>query len=176
MSTASFRAIELDDIQLIRYWRNLDHVRRRMVMTNYIERDGQRKWFDSLNNDLVRYFIFSLGSKDIGCVNLTKINVIEKTFEGGVFCGDASYFNHWVNTWACVKLYNFAFFDLNLEKSFATILKDNKPALSLNKSLGYKFIEDIEQNIGRFILTRAEYVLASEKIQRYLRDFAKQSI
>ena len=176
MSTASLRAIELDDIQLLRYWRNLDHVRRRMVMTNYIERDGQRKWFDSLNNDLVRYFIFSLDAKDIGCVNLTKINFIEKTFEGGVFCGDANYLNHWVNVWACVKLYNFAFFELNLEKSFATILKDNKTALSLNKSLGYKFIEDVEQNIGRFVLTRAEYVLASEKIQRYLRDFAKQSM
>jgi RimJ/RimL family protein N-acetyltransferase len=174
MSKASLRIIELDDIQLLRYWRNLDHMRRHMVTTNYIERDGQRKWFDSLNNDLVRYFIYSLDSKDIGSVNLTKINFIEKTFEGGIFCGDASYLNHWINIWACVRLYNYAFFDLNLEKSYATIMKDNKPALSLNKSLGYKFIEDTEKNIGRFVLTRNEYVLASEKIQRYLRDFAKQ--
>jgi RimJ/RimL family protein N-acetyltransferase len=176
MPIASLRIIELDDIQLLRYWRNLDHVRLRMVMTNYIERDGQRKWFESLNNNLVRYFFFSLDSKDLGCVYLTKINFTEKTFEGGVFCGDTSYLNHWINIWACVKLYNYAFFDLNLETSFATILKDNKPALSLNKSLGYKFVEDAGQNISRFILTRSEYILASEKIQRYLRDFAKQSI
>lgn len=176
MSKASLRIIEVDDIQLLRYWRNLDHVRRRMVMTNYIERDMQRKWFEGLNNDQVRYFIFSLDSKDIGCVNLTKINFREKTFEGGIFCGDASYLNHWVNIWACVKLYNFAFFDLGLDKSYANILKDNNPALSLNKSLGYKFIEDGEQNIGRFVLTSNDYVLASDKIQRYLRDFAKQSL
>jgi UDP-4-amino-4,6-dideoxy-N-acetyl-beta-L-altrosamine N-acetyltransferase len=176
MSKASLRMIELDDIQLLRYWRNLDHVRNRMVMTNFIERDGQRKWFEGLNNDLVRYFIFSLDSKDIGCVNLTKINYVEKTFEGGVFCGDSSYLNHWVNIWACVSLYNYAFFELGLEKSYATILKDNRPALSLNKSLGYKFIEDAEQNIGRFVLTRNDYVSASEKIQRYLTDFAKQVI
>jgi RimJ/RimL family protein N-acetyltransferase len=176
MLRASLRAIELDDIQLLRYWRNLDHVRHRMVMTNYIEKDGQRKWFDSLDNDLVRYFIFSLGAKDIGCANLTKINLPEKTFEGGIFCGDANYLNHWVNIWACVRIYNYAFFDLNLETSYATILKDNMPALSLNKSLGYKFVEDSDQNIARFVLTRANYVVASEKIQRYLINFAKQSI
>jgi len=176
LSKASLRTIELDDIQLLRYWRNLDHVKNRMVMTNYIERDGQRKWFEAFNYDLVRYYIFSLDSKDVGCVNLTKINFIEKTFEGGIFCGDANYLKHWINIWACVKLYNHAFFDLNLETSFATILKDNKAALNLNKSLGYKFVNGIDQNIGRFILTRSTYVEASEKIQRYLRDFAKQSL
>ena len=176
MSKASLRIIEFDDIQLLRYWRNLDHVRRRMAMTNNIERNEQRKLFESLNNNLVHHFIFSLDSKDIGCVNLSKINFTEKIFEAGVFCGDTSYLNHWINIWACIKLYNYAFFDINLETSFATILKDNKPALSLNKSLGYKFVEDVDQNISRFILTRSEYILASEKIQRYLRDFTKQSI
>jgi len=176
MSKASLRTIELDDIQLLRFWRNLDHVRSRMVMTNCIERDGQRKWFDGLDPKLVRYFIFSLDSKDVGCVNLTKINFEEKTFEGGIFCGDAVFLNHWINIWACIKIYNYAFYDLKLETSFATILMDNKPALSLNKSLGYKFIEDTEQNIGRFELTRKDYLIASDKIQRYLRDFAKQSL
>lgn len=176
ISEASLRTIELDDIQLLRYWRNLDHVRHRMVMTNYIERDRQRKWFESLSNELDRYFIFSLDAKDIGCVTLTKINFAEKIFEGGIYCGDKNFLNHWVNIWACVKLYNYAFFDLKLETAYATILKDNKTALSLNKSIGYKFVEDADQNIGRFKLTRSEYVVASDKIKRYLRDFVRQSI
>lgn len=176
MATASLRAIEYDDIQLVRYWRNLDHVRDRMVMTNYIERDGQRKWFDGLNHDSVRYYIFSLDMRDVGCANLTNINRTEKTFEGGIFCGDTSFLNHWVNIWACIKIYNYAFFELNLETSFAKILKDNTPALNLNQSLGYKFIEDSGHNVGRFVLTRNDYVQSSEKIQRYLRDFAKQTL
>lgn len=138
-----------------------------MVAANYIDKDEQRKWFDSLDDNLVRYFIFSFDAKDVGSANITKINISEKTFEGGVFCGDSNYISHWVNIWACVKMYNYAFFDLKLETSYATILKNNKPALSLNKALGYEFIENTDQNIGRFILTRAKYVIASEKIQRY---------
>lgn len=176
MSKASLRTVEYDDIQLLRYWRNLDHVRSRMVMTNYIERDGQRRWFEGLNVDSVRYYIFSLDMKDVGCVNLNKINVTERTFEGGIFCGDITFLNHWINVWAAIKIYNYAFFELNLDTSFATILKDNAPALKLNESLGYKFIEDINQNTGRFILTRQDYVKSSEKIQRYLRDFVKQTL
>ena len=176
MAEATLRSIELDDIQLLRYWRNLDHVRSRMVMTNQITRDGQRKWFESLSPDLAHYYIFSLDHRDVGCVNLTKINYDKKTFEGGVFCGDSDFLNHWINIWACVKIYNRAFFELDMERSFATILKNNKPALSLNQSLGYEFVEDTEENIGRFVLTRDAYIRASEKVQRYLRSFAKQSL
>tara|TARA_B110000977_G_C11048153_1_gene481347 strand:- start:581 stop:1126 length:546 start_codon:yes stop_codon:yes gene_type:complete len=176
MMTASMRAIDFDDTQLLRYWRNLDHVRQRMVMKNHIERDGQRKWFAHLNNETVKYFIFSLGMKDIGCANLTKINIEEKTFEGGVFCGDAHYLNHWINIWACMKIYDQAFFELKLDTSYATILTDNKAALSLNKSLGYTFVKYADENIGRFILTRTQYMTHSEKIRRYLNNFARQLI
>jgi RimJ/RimL family protein N-acetyltransferase len=173
---ASLRSIELDDIQLLRYWRNLDHVRSRMVIKNHIERSDQRKWFDGLNQSLARYFIFSLDSRDVGCVNLTNIDIREKKFEGGIFCGDVDFLNHWINVWACISIYNYAFFDLKLETSSATILKDNEPALSLNKSLGYKFTGDVGTNVSRFELRRKDYVIASEKIQRYLRDFAKQPL
>lgn len=176
ISAASIRAIDSDDIQLLRYWRNLDHVRQRMVIKKYIERDGQRQWFKQLNNDSVKYFIFSLGMKDVGCANLTKINTDEKTFEGGIFCGDVNYLKHWINIWACMKIYDYAFFELKLDTSYATILNDNKAALSLNRSLGYTFVEFTEENVGRFMLTRTQYKTHSEKIRRYLKDFAKQSI
>lgn len=174
--TASLREIELDDIQLLRYWRNLDHVRSRMVQRNYIERDGQRKWFSNLDQVSVRYFIFSLQSRDVGCVNLTKLNFEDKSFEGGIFCGDTCFLTHWINIWACVKMYDYAFNELDLDVSYATILNDNKPALNLNKSLGYKFIEQIDTNFARFMLTRSDFDTASVRIRRYLSSFAKQQL
>jgi len=173
---AKIRPIEFDDIQLLRYWRNLDHVRRRMVLTHSIARDEQRKWFEELNPETTKYFIYSLDSRDIGSVSLTKIDLAEKTFEGGVFCGDTNFLSNWINIWACVKIYNMAFFELKLETSYATILKNNAAALSLNKALGYSFVEDQDANIGRFILTKQAFVKNSENIQRYLRNFAQQDL
>jgi len=174
MSNAKARELDFDDIQLIRYWRNLDHVRNRMVLTNFIERDGQRDWFEKLNVDTAKYFIYSLGPKDIGSFNFVKIDRNEQSFVGGIFCGDTNFLGHWINIWACVQMYNMAFLDLNLTTSYATILKDNTAALSLNKALGYKFIEDQDNNIGRFILTKDDFLKSSIKIQRFLKQFVQQ--
>lgn len=173
---ASLRAVEYDDIQLLRYWRNLGHVQDRMVLKSDIDRDEQRRWFESLSLGAVHYCIFSLDSKDIGCVYLTRIDHSKKTCEGGIFCGDTDFLKHWVNIWACIKIYNYAFFELDLVTSFATILRENQPALNLNRSLGYESLEDSDENIGRFVLTRDSFVKSSEKIQRFLREFVKQSL
>lgn len=173
---ASIRCVELDDIQLLRYWRNLDQIRQKMVFTDCLDRMTQRKWFKKLNNEKERYFIYSIGMRDIGCVNLGKIDFSSKTFEGGIFCGDLSYSNHWINVWACITLYNYAFNDLGFSTAYATILTDNKPALRLNKSLGYKFVKHSDEGVGRFILERSQYLVNSQKIMKYLRVFAKQDI
>lgn len=175
-ASATMRLIEFDDLQLVRYWRNLDHVRKRMVMKNLIGRDGQREWYDGIDSDTDHYFIYSLGTRDIGCVNLKSISVDERTFEGGIFCGDAQYLSHWVNIWACLRMYDYGFFELNLDTSYATILADNKAALNLNKSLGYEFIEHADVNVGRYALSRRQYEGNSERIRRYLHSFVQQSI
>ena len=77
MNYANIRAIEFDDIQLLRYWRNLDHVRARMEMTNSIEVEEQRRWFERINADTSKHFIYSLGVRDIGSININNINYDE---------------------------------------------------------------------------------------------------
>ncbi len=176
MATADFRLLEYDDIQLVRFWRNLDHVRSQMVITHLIKRNDQRKWFEEINSDTNKYFIYTLDEKDVGCATITKIDQNKKTFEGGIFCGDASFLGHWVNIWACVKIYNFAFTNLSLNTSFATVLKKNKTALDLNQSLGYVFDEDQGENIVRLSLNRERYFMATDNMQRYLRDFVRQRV
>ena len=94
MPAANLRPLAFDDIQLLRYWRNLDHVRQRMVFQEIIGRDQQREWFNELNNGKVNYFIYSLDDKDIGSVHLTTLDSHEKTFEAGIFCGDQNFLRH----------------------------------------------------------------------------------
>ncbi len=174
--TPSLRSLEFDDIQLIRFWRNLDHIRLKMVQTHVIDRDGQIKWFKEINSDFNKYFVYSFGSKDVGVVSLTKINQDKKSFEAGIFCGDVSFLEHWINLWACLKIYDYAFNELELNTSFATILKDNNPALSLNLSLGYLFLSDDKEGVSRYILNRESYTSNSEKIRVYLNNFLTQNI
>lgn len=174
-SQAAIRKLEWDDIQLLRFWRNSDSIRSNMIMTDQIERCTQRKWFKNLDKKRVSYFIYSLGARDVGCVNLTNINIEKKTFEGGIFCGDLNYHGHWINVWACIQLYNYAFHDLKLDMSYATILMTNRSALSLNKSLGYELIAQ-NDNVGRFVLDRSKYTSNAERLARYLARFVLQPV
>jgi RimJ/RimL family protein N-acetyltransferase len=113
-----------------------------MEKAKYIEINEQRSWFDRLNPETTKHFIYSLGVRDIGSININNINYNNKSFIGGILCGDSSFLNHWINVWACIKIYNHAFNELELNVAFASIKKDNKVAINLNKSLGYTFLED----------------------------------
>jgi RimJ/RimL family protein N-acetyltransferase len=174
MYRPGLRRIDLSDIQLVRYWRNLDHVRLRMVHTGIIEKDDQKKWFMEMDFSSNYYFIYSLDFKDIGIVSITKINHEDRSFECGIFCGDELYLKHWINLWACLKIYSFAFDQLSLDTSYATILKNNDSALRLNKAIGYVFIEDQDENVGRFILTRENYLINSKSINKYINYFLNE--
>lgn len=174
MSTASMRRIEFDDIQLLRYWRNLDHVKAFMASSNLIERGGQRIWFERLNPQVTQHFIYSSGVKDVGSVNLSKIDHESKTFEAGVYCGDKDFIGHWINVWACIQIYKYAFVELGLETSNAIILNNNSAALSLNRAIGYRFTEAQDDEIGRYVLTQGMFLSRAERFERYLSQYVKQ--
>ena len=175
MNKAQVRIIEPDDIQLLRYWRNKEHVRKQLLTTNFIDRDGQRAWFEQLDKETQQYFIFSIGSQDIGVTSLSNINHDDKSFEAGVFCGDQNFLSHWINVWACIKLYDFAFDELGLKVSYAEILNKNTMALNLNKSLGYEYFGNVNQSANRYFLNQNSYIEKSAKIKRYLEKFVGQS-
>ena len=72
MISAELRAITVEDIQLLRYWRNLDHVRSQMINGDLIGKENQKKWFNDLDKNNTKYFIYSLNKKDVGNVNISR--------------------------------------------------------------------------------------------------------
>ncbi|MFM7472319.1 MAG: hypothetical protein ACKO00_00160 [Crocinitomicaceae bacterium] len=44
------RRLQLEDIELIRKWRNEAHVAQQMIYREYITTEMQLKWFNSINN------------------------------------------------------------------------------------------------------------------------------
>lgn len=170
MISAKLRLIEKDDIQLLRFWRNLDHIKNQMVNSDIICYQDQKKWFNNLDDKHSKYFIYSFNEKDVGNVKISKIDYKMKTFEAGILCGDISFLDHWINIWACIKIYDYAFNDLKLLKSYAIIKKNNFGALRLNKSLGYVFIKELDNNLEYLSLEKDSYMKASHKIKKYLKN------
>lgn len=169
MQKLEFRIAENDDLQLIRFWRNSDHVRNNMVFRGLVARDEQRIWFSSLQSDISRYYIYGLGNHDVGVVSMTNISREQKSFEAGIFCGDINYIGHWINVWAYVHLYDIAFEELGLFVSFATILNKNDSAISLNKGLGYVLDKKLSEEADRYKLEKNIYEIKVATLRRYLK-------
>ncbi len=170
MADLRFREINSDDLQLLRCWRNLSHVREGMATQNLITVEGQRRWFEALDATTNRHFIYGLGEHDIGSANIARIDASRGTFEAGIYCGNYSFLKHWVNICACLYIYDFAFDSLQLSHANAIILDNNSSALSLNKTIGYRRISKCDKGISSYALNRDDYYSRRKNIRRYLQS------
>ena len=166
----SFRKVEIDDIQLLRYWRNDEKIREMMINHSSISRDCQRVWFESISCKKVQHFIFSFGDEDVGSFSINVINPIDQIFEAGLLCGNQKFSGHWVNIWATIKIYELAFFEYDMKTAIARILNVNKKAISLNEKIGYEPSSDRNSEYCKYVLSRDNFSSSVGKIKRML-DF-----
>lgn len=143
---------------LLRKWRNAEHVRKTMIHQNIISEEEHEKWFNALNPDKNFYFIFSSSKNKIGVINLKDINDKEKTAEAGIFIGNAQFLNTPEPLYAVMAMMDFAFLYLNMNVLFASIKSNNINAIQFNKALGYTLISyDDMKEIEKYSVTKNNY-------------------
>ncbi len=159
----NFRKIEsLQDIEKLRVFRNLSHVRTQMFFQNEISQSSHIDWFNSLNKSKNIYFIYSDQWADIGIVNIKDINLLLGTGEAGIFVGNEKYLNSHLNIGALLFLYNYAFYTVRLDRLHAHILPTNNKAIRMNMSLGFKLINS-DENL--YMLDKSSYLLSKQKFE-----------
>ena len=126
-----------NDIELVRYWRNLDRVRFNMKFQDIITAEMQSNWFSNLDNVCNYYFIIKENDSKIGVVNLKDIDWNKKEAEAGIFIGDDQYLNTLTPILATISLMEFAFENLKLNSLRAKISSSNVKAILFNESIGY---------------------------------------
>lgn len=168
MPKLTIQPLDENNLELVRHWRNLDHVRTRMATQNRISQDEQRAWFSRINKKQAKHYIYSLGDIDIGSANISAISTKNGTFEAGIYCGNSKYLGHWVNIAASLFIYDKAFFEFGLTQSTAIVLDDNRAALNLNKNLGYVSCGRHSDHIGKYILTKDIYEVKSQGIRKVI--------
>lgn len=126
-----------EDIELVRCWRNSDHVRCNMKFQDIISAEMQLNWFENLNDNCNYYFVIKENGKKIGVVNLKDIDWEKKEAEAGIFIGEENYLNTLTPILATISVMEFAFEKLKLTSLKAKIASGNLKATLFNKSIGY---------------------------------------
>lgn len=188
------RSVIKSDIEMLRQWRNKDHIRSMMKSTSYITKEQQQVWFDSLEDAThVRHFLISYKEQAVGSATLTGTSFVSgftddlenaREIETGLYIGHESYRNNILAFAPSLLTCDYCFDELQVEQLVATVNSSNKQALSYNEKLGYKevsrfFTEVAEQTSSSdikasrqewisFTLQRKDYIEATKQVRNLL--------
>lgn len=168
----ALKRITQNDIELIREWRNLEHVRKFMEYRDYITAEMQAGWFESVNNKNNLYFLIHNEGGKKGVINAKNIDWEKKTFEVGLFMGYEKETISVTPILATLCFFDAFILKLHFQKIFMKIHTDNLKAVHFDLSLGCK-IKDNESSgeFNHYQLGYSDYLEKSaglrEKAKKY---------
>lgn len=154
-----YKRINIDDIEMLRYWRNQHYIRSKMQYKEYITPNMQIKWFESINNKFNYYFIIEHQQKKIGLINCKDANPDTGIAEGGIFIWDKNYWGTSIPALASLTMLQ-AVFDVfqSGEASIAKVSCDNETAINFNLKLGYQITgKTPDEKYFEFFLSKDRY-------------------
>lgn len=161
---SQLRPMKIDDLELIRAWRNHDNVRKFMFSQRVINSDAHQKWFKKANNDsLHKLFIFEDHADPIGFTQLkTKDN---RLYEWGFYTSPDA--EKGSGTRMLKLVIQQAFHELRATKLYGEVLGFNRASIKLHEKLGFTqegvlrehvFLNQAYQDVYCFGLLQSEIV------------------
>lgn len=161
----TLKRITIDDIEIIRQWRNSDEIQRNMHFRKYITKRMQKKWFHSIDNINNFYYLIEYKGEKIGLFNEKNIDWENKTSETGLFIANINYINTQIPILASLCLSEIGFYIIQGEKSYIRILKNNLQAIEYSLSFGYELCENQQsENLQLYELTRQNFEEKGKKL------------
>lgn len=139
------RAVEKEDLKLLRDWRNISNFRRNFREVRELSLTDQESWFDHLQKTKHINYMFTIvdldTQKPIGAAGLLYINWIIRSADFSFYIGkDEVYIdNKGVAEEATQLLINYGFNNLNLHKIWMELYEFDKAKLDFfMKKFGFK--------------------------------------
>lgn len=132
-----------NDIEQMRIWRNLPHIRKNFIYNGIIDVEGQKKWFEKhkvMDND----FVFMIKEKTylnrkIGTISIYNFSEDGKVAEfGRFFIGDNDAHGKGYGVLAANLACDIAFNKMLIEKLELEVFEDNGPACHIYQKIGFK--------------------------------------
>ena len=162
------KRLQLNDIELVRYWRNQSDIANYMEYRTYITPQSQINWFKKINNPYNYYFIIEYENKKVGLINSKDYNPNKGFAEGGIFIWDKNYIDSFVAIYSTLCLLNFVFFELKADTvSMIRILSTNQKAINYNKMIGYKLLPNQDNELNQlYELQIEDYISHGSKFNK----------
>lgn len=156
------------DLEMMRHWRNADHVNREMEFREIIDSESQQRWFNELDKKTNFYFRLDVDDEPTGILNLKNIDWINKTAEAGVFIGNELNLGTISPVLAVMIMMDFAFEILGIKQLHAKVADSNANAIEFNRQLGYQPAKKLNPGFSEYCCNRESFYHASPSVTTML--------
>ncbi len=140
------RSIKQTDLELIRSWRNADHVQEAMFYQDEISEEDQEIWFENLGKSDC-YLMIHIDGTPAGICNVKEIKWDARSGEAGVFIGEKQFLNSLKAVAAVIAMMDTFFNQFGFTKLKATARADRPDLVLFNEQLGYQIVSEDEEKV-----------------------------
>lgn len=145
----TFRKLDERDLKQVLEWRTSEHVTKYMFTDIEKNLDNQYKWFAKISTDDTQYYwIIEMNTQPIGLISLNQLDRTNKKSSFAYYIGDLEY--------AIIAgriqpfLYNFAFFELGLNKLYAEVMEGNEGMMKMHHHYGFTHVATLKEHIYKY--------------------------
>jgi len=145
----SFKRLAETDLEQVLEWRTSEHVTQYMYTDIEKNLDNQKKWFQRISrNDTQYYWIIQYKEIPIGLISINQLDRNNKKATFAYYLGDLNY--TLVAGRIHPYLYNFAFFELGLNKLYAEVMDGNDGMMKMHQFYGFTHAATFKQHIYKY--------------------------
>ena len=134
------------DCEMVRQWRNAEHIRQHMFYQEVITPEAQRSWFDALRRD-VDFFYVITADKPIGLIHVKDLR--NGVGNAGLFIHDQAYWGSPFPGLASLIMLTAFFSRDDVHTMIASVRPDNRISKEYNVQLGFQSIAPDQMSIDQ---------------------------
>lgn len=130
--------LSLDDIELVRSWRNSPDVASYMYNEKEISSSEQLDWFNRINEESSKYWIILYNGKKLGLASVTGIDYTLQSCYWAFYLGDSSVRGAGIGAKVEYNVLEYVFNELNLNKLRCEVFVENDKVIKMHEKFGFR--------------------------------------
>ena len=164
------RRLQVDELELVRQWRNDPKIASQMLDQTFITPQMQQAWFERLQcSDSACYYVAWFRQQPIGVVSLTAIDWQAGTAEPGMYIYPDEFRSNLVPFCVAFALNDMAFEQLGLTRLYGKIFTTNPASIRFHEACGYQQFGEAEGLLIHYQLVPEHYRSARDQVSRFIR-------
>lgn len=139
MKDIILKELTLEDIELVRNWRNSKEVAPYMYNENYISEEQQSRWFEKISCEVnSKYWIIEYEGRKLGLASITAIDNTLSSCYWAFYLGDLSVRGAGIGAKVEFNIIEYVFSELKLNKLRCEVFVTNDKVIKMHEKFGFR--------------------------------------